>query len=275
MEAIIRTVKPSADHARRLRVAVGESPQQHRERLMNAEFDPEELLMPPVVDPGIVWEEPPEESTSTPERREERAVGVPQDTPVPADHGDHGKLLEQRTHLAKSSLHQNKDGSWSAKVYESNTSDERRWEDGYVDFVCKYCGKAYPTPRGVGSHKQVHIEEGIAEADSATAVKAGWKMVRSDELWEGRRTIGIRRKKSEMVAEPVEEAPPDPVVADAEFIVQAIKDLLFPEVEKRAVELMAVVDHLNLENEELRTKYDKVSGDLKALRDLIGGMGET
>jgi hypothetical protein len=287
MDAIIKTVKPSADHASRLRLAVGETPQQHRERLMNAEPDPEELLLPPIAgrieihgddDVELVWEEPPTEPGKT--TPPSRPAGVSQEVPRPADLGDHGELLEQRTHLAKSSLHRNKDGTWRAKVYESTTADERLWEDGYIDFVCKVCGLAFPNPRGVGSHKQLHIREGTAVADDRNEKKDRWTMVPDTTLWESRRqSSGTRRSKpkpeqeQELQPEPAPEQ--DQVIADTEYLIQQIKELLFPEVEKRAQELMGVVDKLRLENEDLKSKYTKVSGDLRALRELIGGMGET
>jgi hypothetical protein len=273
MDAIIKSIKPSADLAMRLRLAVGESPQQHRERLASMEPEPEELLLPPlgthgtIVGDELIWEEPPEPHVRPSRQHRGSLVG-------PADGGDHGAMSEQRTHLAKSSLHQNKDGTWRAKVYESNTADERLWEDGYVDFVCKVCGLAFATSRGVGSHKQMHIVAGEAEADGPMNPKQ-WQMVSEEALWEERRQPSVPYgKRSKIEPEPVEVAPTDQEVVDAEHLIQVIKDLLFPEVERRATELMGVVDRLNLENEDLRIKYAKVSGDLKALRELIGGMDE-
>ena len=269
IEKIIKAVKPNHDQARRLRLAIGEEPSIHAERLENAtsnQVDVEDDKPPLEETIELEWAEPPADQTAKlgPRPPSVRTFG-------PADHQDHGKLLKERTHLAKSSLHKQKNGVYRTNAYESNTSNERLWEDGYVDFTCKICGLAFMTSRGVGSHKQQHIKEGIVEADSQRErIKATGINIPVDELW-GERPPTLKK------AEPEPEAEPNHSVIDEDAIIllQGIKAMLFPEIERNTAELMAVVDQLRQENEELRTKYTKVSGDLRALRELIGGMGDT
>ena len=183
----------------------------------------------------------------------------------PADRGNHGKVVKEETLQARSSVGKRAD-RWSVKTYPSTTSNERVWEDGYIDYVCQYCGLAFRSSRGVGSHKQMHIHEGVVAGDASQGVK---KEVTYHEYDEYEPEHRAPRRKLEPQPEP--EHQPD---TDAERLLQKIKDLLFPDVERQALDLMVLTDQLQREKDELQARYNKVSGDLKALRDLLRGIDD-
>lgn len=268
IEQIIDTVKPNHDQARRMRIAVGEDPRIHAERLLNLphleDTEPEaaidEALYPDMSDEPeplpeadevlIVWEAPPEDAKAKyvppPEPKERKLEGKKDG---PADGGNHGKVVDQHRYQAKASLHMRNDQA-VARLYDSRTSDERVWEDGYIDYVCIVCGLAYKTPRGVGSHKQMHIREGAILPDTQVQLRATSRQIVGMSWEKGRYTKASDRQS--------------PVIG-IEDALEQVRNLLFPDIGQELA-------RLKQENEELRARYDKVSGDLRALRDLLKGI---
>ena len=188
VDAIITATKPSTDHARRLRLSVGESPTQHRERVAAAETEPRGPREPqplttrielPVVEPEWAVGGPPEEPAARAATEEwdvvEHMVGYAEEEaatqvateeeemeelPIqgaftPADGGEHGEVMEREPFQAT----RNTSGKITT-TYTSDTSYERRWADGYIDYECVVCGMAKASPKGVGSHSQVHLKKG-------------------------------------------------------------------------------------------------------------------
>ena len=181
MEKIIKSVKPNREQANRLREAVGMSVQEHRRQ--------SEEPIPPAAEPGnqplvqtieIQWEEPPMTETN-------RTIELPRvpykgTTPLanstlapkgglPADGNEHGEVVKRGPFIA--TVHSN--DSSGGYVYESQSSFERIWSDGYYDYECMICTAAYPSAKGVGSHRQVHVKydgaEGLVQAEVIKASK--------------------------------------------------------------------------------------------------------
>jgi len=181
MDKIIKSVKPNREQANRLREAVGMSVQEHRRQ--------SEEPIPPAVEPGakpltqtieIQWEEPPMTETN-------KTIELPRTpykgtTPLanstlapkgglPADGNEHGEVVKRGPFIA--TVHSNDlSGGY---VYESQSSFERIWSDGYYDYECMICTAAYPSAKGVGSHRQVHVKydgaEGLVQAEVIKASK--------------------------------------------------------------------------------------------------------
>lgn len=157
IDAIIKRVKPSQEHARRLRLAVGETPQMHRERLADAgpahdKREPDEHLTQQI--------EVPEGPTGPP---------VISETPEPVE-----SQVEVRHIVSREPYYahySSMKGGKTSKTYVSDSSFRRVWSDGVIDFECMVCGKAFTTPRGVGGHKQVHIRAGEATPTPASITK--------------------------------------------------------------------------------------------------------
>jgi hypothetical protein len=294
MEKIIRAVKPNPDQARRLRLAVGETPQQHAERLANAE-----LAEPAPTGTSVVieWADPPEdkkakyvppvEHTYARERTiEPEPEPVPQPwkregvAEGPADGGEHGEIVRQGPYLAKSSINSTLDGRIVGRVYTSNTSQEREWSDGYKDYVCNFCGLAFKSARGAGSHKQVHIREGEAQSDSAEQVKQGLTIGHLSPEQRALITTDKLGTRKHPKPEPAPEPEPPVVESESETVepdvdvIEAIKNLLWPDVEHKAKAVLVQFEELQREHAELQAKYDKLLGDWGALRDLVRGTGE-
>jgi hypothetical protein len=258
VDAIITEVKPSVDHARRMRLAVGESPAEHRARVAAIEAESKgprepEPLTQRIEIPAMEWAEPPNETPA-----ENGAAPAAPDFTIPVDGEDHGKLISQKPYMAHH--HATREGV--VHTYQSDTSDERVWEDGFKDYVCQFCGAAFATPKGVGSHRQTHIKAGELPKDVPPAfartdvrgVETGWKPTtqRSDK--------GVPRKK-ELAVPDVSEA------TTLDLIRQIVAAELIEELEhlrKQNVMLAQGIEELGAENAQLKK-------DWNALKELIGG----
>jgi hypothetical protein len=277
MDEIAKTTKLSVDHARRLYLAVGESPKQHRERVAQSDTpkhrpDPRQEHLTQTIeipenivatDEGIEWVDPPLEANIV----------------LPADGQDHGKLLDERPFMA----HHHASTSGRVKTYQSDSSNERTWEDGFKDYTCRICGAAYKTPKGVGSHRQFHIRDGDIERQDPAWKRAevrgteeGWTptTVRSDK--------GSTRtpKVGDLVMPPMtdEEWQPFAEATGIDFAEQPARNILGQITALVAPELVEKVDRLTGENmalrqrvEELSAENSKLHKDWQALQELIGG----
>ncbi len=284
IDEIVKSTKLSVDHARRMYLAVGESPKQHRERVAQADTpkhrpDPRQehltqrIEIPENIvatDEGIEWVDPPLEANVV----------------LPADGQDHGMLLDERPYMA----HHHSNASGRVKTYQSDSSNERTWEDGFKDYTCQICGLSYKTPKGVGSHRQFHIKEGVLPKDQEPAwkradvrgVEEGWTPTthRSDK--------GSTRAKVEPLEPPltdeewkpfaeatgIEDAPREqwPVIdRDPLFVLGQITALVAPELVEKVDRLTGENMALRQQVEELTVERDKLSRDWQALQELIGG----
>ena len=267
MDAIIAEVKPDREHARRLRLAVGETPAEHRERLANDKVaqrrDEEEHLAQSI---GDAWLDAPINSTSIIDEEGELQ------TYVPFDGEEHGMLVSRAPYVA----HYSGGGNTNSEgyVYESVTSLERIWEDGYKDYECTVCGIAKGSPRAVASHRQVHTKTGEVELDMRYM---------TEEYRTKHRASRNKRKQAEAV-EFVEELPEEGVMSDEEIdafevavntrpvpserdeVINAMIRLLLPEVQRN---YDAVIDALTQERDAALKKLAEVEGEFDALLDLL------
>jgi hypothetical protein len=273
IDEIIKMTKPSKDHQRRLRLAVGETPSEHRERVANAERSAPDVPKGEHLTQRI--EMPVEEDTSA---LREGLVAPPAGA---ADGGDHGEIVSREPFHAHYSGHT----GYGAMTYQSEVSLERVWADGYRDYECTFCGKAFKTPRSVGGHRQVHTKAGEAEAIGAQPWKRPGAIKGRDTEW----SMTKQARPTAETVEFVEELPPtkaelheqeepkpiEPVrtVAldhDPEYkaldIVYQIIELVLPTVQDRANTVIAA---LTEERDAALSRLAAVEGEFDALVEML------
>jgi len=181
----------------------------------------------------------------------------------PADKGEHGEVVSREPFKAT----RNTSGRITT-TYASDISFERRWTDGFIDYACQTCGKAFLTPKGVGSHSQHHPQH----------PQPAWK--RSDHLErQAAKPVSLEWEEPPMEAEAVDEWREDPVTAKHvevaapaatmpiltnatdSFILGQIAALIAPD-------LIARIDVLEAENQQLKTRLEEVEGEFDALIEL-------
>jgi hypothetical protein len=272
MDGIIDMIKVSTDHARRLRLAVGESPTQHRERVLAIENEAQGPREPQPLTQRIEIPEPEPEDVAAGAATDDE--GIDYTAEPAADDGKHGKVISVDDFLAVRQVH-----SGRADTYISDTSFVRTWEDGYVDYVCQECGKAYLTPKGVGSHSQVHSRRRDIKEPAWMRAKSAGRIVRPEPEpaaleWveppgEDDRAERFEETKQWALTEHAEtlhrlgEGAPD--------VLGQIVALVTPELVAEIAELRAKNEILALENERLGAERDQLQKDWTALKDLIGG----
>jgi len=239
VEQIIDSAKLDRDHARRLRHAIDETPEEHEQHLAAAAAEPQGPREPqPVTQrievPDLEWVEP---SLVEHHRTE------PTNDPPPFDGRHHGKLSQVGPFMAAKTGPSA--GGGSAYRYESEALLQRNWEDGYVDYLCKVCRDfVVASPRAIGTHRSMHIRAGEAVA-----------------------TVQKYRSARKVVASPklVAKGKPVPAFEAAEPLIDQIIALVSPA-------LIVERDKLAAENEQLRAENKKLADNLKALKDLVSGL---
>lgn len=258
IDAIIAETKVDREHARRLRLAVGETPAEHRERLANDKVaqrrDEEEHLTQPV---GDAWTDiylVNEELQDTSALRE--GLMVPH-TP-PFDGEEHGELVSREPYVA----HYSGGGNSNSKgyTYESVTSLERIWEDGYIDYECVVCGMAKGSPRAVGSHRQVHVRAGEVERDERY-MNAAYR-ARRDERAHAKKEVEFVDELPEERVEAIVSG--EPVAGDE--VIAAMTRLLLPGL---ISDHEAAITALTQERDEAIKRLAEVEGEFDALLDLL------
>ena len=291
VDKIIAATKPSRDHERRLRLAVGESPAEHRERLSNDRAaeqlrTPEEHLVHYPEIPMQEVEEVAEEVVEVPEAAARAAV----------DGGEHGVIVSRKPFEA---LQQSNEKFKNR--YTSDSSFECVWTDGYTDYECQVCFKAYSTPKGVGSHRQEHYKDGTLDRSGEPAWKRA--LMRRDPSQPPKK----RRSRKEVAAqvipsyhdlEFIEELPADGAIADevthyvgddcdpphekvlAEAadlltdqadILGQIANLVLPGLIEERDYWMQRAEKAEADFVQLMGQYTQVTSDWNALKELISG----
>ena len=250
IDRIIAETKVDREHARRLRLAVGETPAEHRQRLANDKVaeqrrEPEEHLTFPIAldSLGDDWTGEVDVSEDTSALRE--GLMVPK-TP-PFDGEEHGELISCEPfqgHYSGGGDHQ------KAYYYESVTSFERIWEDGYIDYECQVCGMAKGSPRAVASHRQVHTKAGEVERD--------------ERIYTAEYRANREKRRGQQGVEFVDELPEDPTARPNHelAILNQIIDLVLPEIEQNYAER---IDELIKERDEARKNLAELEGEFDAL----------
>lgn len=267
VDAIIAEVKPSVDHARRMRLAVGESPAEHRARVAAHEAEAKDSREPQPLTTRISIPEGAWASTI------EEAIGIdgiewgdpPEETPVAdgaahaaADGNEHGTIISEKPYMAHH--HATREGV--VRTYQSDTSNERVWSDGFVDYTCQHCGVPYTTPKGVGSHRQVHVRAGELPKDAPPAwqrtdvkgVETGW-------------TPTTKRSDKGKARKPELERPE---VSDATTL-DLIRQIVASDLVEERDALRQQNEILALEVERLGNENKKLATDWEALKELLGG----
>ena len=288
IDAIVKETKIDRDHERRMRLAFGETRQEHRDRLTAIEAESKGTAEPQPLTTRI-------ELPMVDEQVEQ--ILSDHETEPPRDGGDHGKLISVKTFQAHYKASR---AMGTSMLYESDTSNERVWEDGYKDYECKVCGKVYSTPRGVGSHKQCHIRDGDIPKPTASAWQRSEHVgIETNYVPKSRRRSKVEMEAERKLAEEVEkldvasldfvdELPNDeamqpesyePPAIEAkeasivpatrsEDILDQIADLVLPRIiAANEVEM----DELRAENQRLREALDKITANWNALKEMLSG----
>lgn len=290
IDAIVRDTKIDRDHERRLRLAIGETPEKHRQRLANEKAAEQKRVPDEHLTQQI--DVPESEQIFSPAFRGEESV---EDEALvsfepPHDGQPHGALMSREPYRA----HHTVSGSKS-QLYESDSSYERVWQDGFKDYECQVCGRIFKSPKAAGSHRQTHYKAGEIDA----AGRPAWK--RSIErgvepAWEPR----PEREPPTVEGLVFENPPPEHVVqtsvgprgtgllpeiedvttetASAEEIIDLIVEMVAPHIvasrdqwKRVAEEHMAAVDALHAELATKEVELQKLKADWDALRGLIDG----
>jgi hypothetical protein len=309
IDAIVEATKIDRDHERRLRIAIGETAEEHRQRLAN-ERAAEQKRQP---------DEHLTQTITVPEPEPEPDLEFDEETALvsfepPQDGRNHGGLMSRKPFIAHHQV--TKTGT---NFYESDSSLERVWQDGYKDYECPTCGRVFRSPKGAGAHRQVHTKSGEVEAG-----KPAWMRARVRGNEQGWRVVKRRRTRKEMaeqVPPPVEaivfeEPPPEHVVQtsvgprgtgyidedapfastpgfgveDDEFgelvagdvnpeaIIDRIASLVAPRImasrdmwKRVAEDHAAVIESLQADLGAKSNELDKLRADWDALRGLIDG----
>jgi hypothetical protein len=264
IDRIIAETKVDREHARRLRLAVGETPAEHRQRIANDKAaeqrrEPEEHLTQHIAD---AWLDAPVNSTSIIDEEGELQ------TYVPFDGEEHGMLVSRQPfqgHYSGGGDHE------KAYYYESVTSFERIWEDGYIDYECQVCGMVKRTPRAVASHRQVHTKSGEVERDeryyTAEYRAHREKRLAATKAVEFVDELPLEEQVNERLAE-VAEAMVQPRYTgldDASILGQII-DLILPEVQRNYDTLVAALVE---QRDAAEKKLAEVEAEFDALVDLL------
>jgi len=154
IDDIIKRHKPSVDQARLLRLAVGETPQQHRDRVAAHESPAVEKREP---EPHLTQK--PSLASLLPELGDppmRPATVVTTNDLAPPEKEPLVSIVSEKPYQAHG-----KEGA----TYTSGATIEKLWSDGSRSYACNVCGAAFSTPKGVGAHRQVHIRKGEATAN--------------------------------------------------------------------------------------------------------------
>lgn len=216
------------------------------------------------------------------------------------DGQNHGQLMSRAPFIAH---YGSNASSKTVHSYESDSSLERVWEDGFRDYECPLCGRIFGSARGAGSHRQYHIKSGEIEP----SVQAAWERA----VNKGTATMGTdkrrerlpRRTKKELAeeviphfsdlvfeeppaevepeVEPESEAEPE-VVVDFDFepedVIGQIAALVSPQIiaarnmwKQEADARQEKIDQLTNELAVATRELNQLRSDWDALRGLIDG----
>lgn len=262
IDAIIKATKPSVDHQRRLRLAVGESPTQHRDRVASAEVeakgprDPQPLTTRIEI-PEEQWEMVKDLIDGDDDEVAARAA---------ADGGEHGEVVSREPYQAVKAS-----SNTTTVRYVSDTSYQRTWTDGYVDYECMKCAKAFTTSKGAGAHSQIHgAAPGLKPWQRTEQIKVPrepkpvlmWEEPPAEEEPIVTKTGKVLTDEDiQALADEAERGYPVIVDTTAARLLATITALVAPD-------LVAKVEFLEAENLRLRERLAEVEGEFDAFIDL-------
>jgi hypothetical protein len=241
MDHIIQVVKPNTDQARRMRLAMGESPQQHRERMS-------------AHDAGAA-EERDRELTSRVELTDEqlRMLEQVQEAEEAAEAAreefEMAEEVEEATHpvgiaqiVSSGPARARTANGWS---YDSKIALRREWSDGTVDFICQApgCDYTHRSLLGVSGHWKWHVKRGEVDPSGHAPRSTEDGLIPPDKAAE---KVVTRRS--------------------ARMILDDVRTLVGMDDSK----LQAENDRLKAEVARLREENRTLTADWEALQDLLG-----
>jgi hypothetical protein len=253
VDLIVRETKLDREHQRRLRLAIGETTEEHRTRLANERAAEQKR-------------QPDEHLTQTPvmPATEELVSLEP-----PVDGENHGALMSRKPFMARHQTYRDK-----SHTYESDASFERVWQDGFKDYECRFCGRVFRHPKGAGAHQQIHTKSGeIPRRTQRAFQRAGTVAIESEVP----AVADLVFEKPPEESAPAAEVPADWLVKDLP-IVDQIAALVSPSIiasrdmwKQVAKDHEQTIDALQQELGDKTAELEKLRADWDALRGLIDG----
>lgn len=215
-----------------------------------------------------------------PSREESQPAPEPQPEPVQEpkqEAPEEPYIVEIRPFMCL--LYPNKHGGMR---YESDTTLERVWSDGHIDYKCKRCPYARPKMRSVAMHHRKHggehkgwkDKDNWHQADDYThTASPGTRPRHPDEIGEVESEIAAVEQELDQI----EEIDPAEQVRRIRDVLGADPELarLRAEVAELRQEVSDVTAELKSAQEESareKVRADDLHGSLNALRDLIAGI---
>jgi hypothetical protein len=241
MDSVI-AIHKKLDESRknRLRLAVGESAAQHRERMKAANEGAREFTLEakPLTQHIVVPEFVPEPIPTPVE-----ATTAPAPTQPLGRPGPRGLVS-----LVKSAPYMKKPRTNGSKARESENIIQQEWSDGSITYKCRFCPFTSPNIHAHSGHNKNH---GASSREG---------------LWRQRKAEQAKKVKSLMTRETPMPKPDEPL-SDAEKL-DAIQTILGGDALKL---LQEENEQLIKENVRLGTENIKLSSDWAALKSLLGG----
>ena len=245
IEAIIKSEKVDRDHARRLRLAIGVTPEEHKARLATetakSKREPEPLTQRLTIESPEVWVDTIEE-----------AIMLPEEWREPATPSEVVEVSREPTIGRKS----------GDKLYESTASLTVTYSDGSVRYECVTCGKQFEQKRALGGHRTWHMARGDVPRGTRDIGQA--EVIGRDPDYVAPRRVQVREEPT--IEERFEEVAQIMEPSGAEDKLEAIRLILGDPG------LQARIDELETENNDLRLRVEQTESNLKALRDLLEGL---
>lgn len=259
IDDIIANCKPSHDQQRLLRMSLGETTEMYRAR-MKAIDDTH------VPVPAATQKRKPDEHLS-------QTIGDLVREPPKVD-------PEIRIHEVNFAT---KSGGDNGYFYESPTVLDRIYADGTVEYICRYCHEhglpeyQVKMPSGIGWHWGKHIDAGEVEKTGRKVITTRRDGVPVKSTGEIRPRRGKKSQPAKQeaikVPIPVHDFNPTPVEEVATAVaassdsqkLHAIRQILDSGETER-------LESVLLENERLTSRVHQLEADLRALKDILGGI---
>lgn len=251
IDRIVKIAKPNDDQARRMRLALGESPQMHRERMNahdnGAAVDHEAQLTEHInfTDEQLLALEIEQEAMEREQLEAAETVAALVLPPTPSGGTEERHIVSTRQARAITS------GGWQ---YETRIAIERTWSDNVIDFECAFCHNFASTKLlSVAGHWKWHVQRGEVEKDEVS---------QSEKI---KRANAIPPEPGEPVTRAAKEGrEAKPRIHGASDMIHAIRQIVGNNVDEAAMK------HLRDENERLKAENRQLRDDWEALQELIG-----
>lgn len=236
IDHIVQIIKPNIEQARRMRLAMGESPQQHRERMTAHDAGVGEDRQAPLSQHVEFTDAELKALEETQRIQEEQEMVEESVTPSGGD-------VTVEPAMARTS---------SGWAYESKIATKRTWPDGTVDFECTLpgCGYTHKSLSGISGHWRWHVKKGEAPLAPPPPTSRKDLIAPEDDYQPAKTGTKIR---------------------GASEIILRIRELVGMDVdESQLVTANEQIRVLTEENQSLRERNRQLRDDWAALQDLLG-----